>query len=160
MTMFEYGSSAGIQSMDFWSEIDPIVTVTSSASTQSLPAIVVADIPTGSSIKRTIMMMKFRTVENTDTVQAANALVLAGTEHIQIDVASAGSFIDAIKLVAAMVSLAPGTRDPGDVWIGDIDISSEVAGNGTYDTQWEGSDCTANSLLFLDVQVGVRVWFT
>lgn len=154
MTMFQYGN--GIQSMDFWSEFDNLVTVTSTAANQALPAITVADIPVGSSVKRAIMMLKFRAVE--DTSNSDNSLVLAGTEHIQID-KTGGTYIDAIKLIAAMVLVAAGTRDPGDVWIGDIDISSEVDGNDTYETRWEGADCTGNNLLFHDVQVGVRVWF-
>ncbi len=147
----------GMAFMDFWSEIDNIVTVTSTAANQALPDIVVADIPSNSSIKRVVMMLKFRAVE--DTSGSENSLVLAGTEHIQID-KTGGTYIDAIKLIAGMTKVAASSRDGGDVWIGDIDISSEVDGNDTYETRWEGADCTGNNLLFHDVQVGLRVYFT
>jgi len=142
--------------MDFWSEIDNLVTITSTAANQALNPIVVADIPSGASVKRTIMMLKFREIE--DSSGSENSLVLAGTEHIQID-KTGGTYIDAIKLVAGMALTKASSIVPGDVWVGNIDISSEVDGNDTYETRWEGADCTANNLLFRDVQVGVRVWF-
>ncbi|KKN75608.1 hypothetical protein LCGC14_0378460 [marine sediment metagenome] len=154
MVGFQYGN--GIQSMDFWSEIDNLVTVTSTAANQALPAITVSDIPVGASVKIVKMMLKFREIE--DTSNAENSLVLAGSEHIQID-KTGGTYIDAIKLVAGMALTAAKAIVPGDVWVGDINISSEVDGNDTYETRWEGADCTANNLLFRDVQVGVRVWF-
>ena len=147
---------SGMTFMDFWSEIDNIVTVTSTAANQALPSIVVADIPTNATVKRTIMMLKFRAVE--DTSAAENSLVLAGTEHIQID-KTGGTYIDAIKLIAGMAKVAASARDGGDGGIGDIDISSEVDANDTYETRWEGADCTGNNLLFHDLQVGVRVYF-
>lgn len=147
---------SGMTFMDFWSEIDDLVTVTSTAANQALPSIVVADIPTNATVKRVVMMLKYRAIENTDA--SSNSLVLAGTEHIQID-KTGGTYIDAIKLIAGMAEVAGSSRDGGDVWIGDIDISSEVDGNDTYEIRWEGADCTANNLLLKDLQVGVRVYF-
>lgn len=151
------GSTTGRFSMDFWSEIDPEVVVTSTAANQALPSIVVSGIPSGATVERVIMMLKYRAVE--DTSLAENSLVLAGTEHIQID-KTGGTYIDAIKLVAGMVQVAAGTESPGDVWIGDIDISAEVDSDDTYETRWEGADCTGNDLELRDVQVGVRIWFS
>lgn len=148
---------SGMTFMDFWSEIDNLVTVTSTAANQALPSIVVADVPTNATVKRVVMMLKFRAVE--DTSGSENSLVLAGTEHIQID-KTGSTYIDAIKLIAGMAKVAASARDGGDVWIGDIDISSEVDANDTYETRWEGADCTGNNLLFHDLQVGVRVYFT
>ncbi len=69
------------------------------------------------------------------------------------------TYIDAFKLVAGMCLTKASSIVPGDVWIGDIDISSEVDGNDTYEVRWEGADCTGNNLLFRDLQVGVRVDF-
>jgi hypothetical protein len=142
--------------MDFWSEIDNLVTVTATAANQALPDIVVEDLPSNSTVKRVVMMLKYREVE--DTSGAANSLVLAGTEHIQID-KSGGTYIDAIKLIAGMALTPSLARGGGDAWIGDIDIDSEVDGNDTYETRWEGADCTGNNLLFRDLQVGLRVYF-
>lgn len=149
-------AGSGMTYMDFWSEIDNLVTVTSTAANQALPSIVVADIPTNSVVKRVVMMLKYREVENTSG--SANSLVLAGTEHIQID-KTGGTYIDAIKLIAGMALTPTLARSGGDAWIGDIDISSEVDANDTYETRWEGADCTGNNLLFRDLQVGVRVYF-
>ena len=142
--------------MDFWSEIDNLVTVTSTAANQALKPITVEKIPSGATVNRAVLMLKFRATE--DTSGAENSLVLAGTEHIQID-KTGGTYIDAIKLIAGMALTGGSLVGSGDVWIGNIDISSEVDGNDTYETRWEGADCTANNLLFRDVQVGLRLWF-
>jgi len=151
MTTFLYGHRPP---EDFWSEIDNLVTVTSTAANQDLPTITLAGTPGG--IRRAVMMLKFRAVENTAGVE--NSLVLAGTEHIQI-VRTGTTYIDAIKLIAGMALTTVNSVGPGDVWIGDIDVSSEVNAYDTYETRWEGADCTSNNLLFRDVQVGLRVWF-
>lgn len=146
-----------VNTMDFWSEIDDLVTITSTAATQALPSVTVADIPSGAVIVRVVAMLKYRAAE--DTSGSDNSLVLAGTEHIQVD-KSGGTYIDAIKLIASSIQVAASTRDGGDVWIGDIDVSSEVDGNDTYEFQWEGADATGNNLLIRDLQVGLRVYFT
>ena len=151
------GATATMAQMDFWSEIDNLVTVTAAAGNQALPDIVVTGIPAGSSIKRVIMMLKYRAVENTNA--AANQLNITGTEHIQID-KTGGTYIDAIKLIDGMAQVDAVARDGGDAWIGDIDIKAEVDGNDTYETRWEGADADLADLLFLDLQVGVRVYFT
>ena len=147
---------SGMTEMTFWSEIDNLVTVTSTAANQALGSIVVAGLPSNSTVKRVIMMLKYREVE--DSSGSENSLVLAGTEHIQID-KTGGSYIDGIKLIAGMALTPASGRSAGDVWIGDIDIKSEVDSNDTYETRWEGADCTGNNLLFRDLQVGLRVYF-
>ncbi len=150
-------SNNSMSPMDFWSEIDNLVTLTSTAANQVLPSIVVAGIPSDATVRRVVMMLKYREVE--DTSAAENSLVLAGTEHIQID-KTGGTYIDAIKLIAGMALTPASGRSGGDAWIGDIDISSEVDSNDTYETRWEGADCTGNNLLFRDLQVGLRVYFS
>ena len=152
MTTFLYGHRPP---EDFWSEIDNLVTVTSTAANQALKDITLAGTPGG--IRRVFMMLKFRTVENT-SASGDNSLVLAGDEHIQI-VRTGTTYIDAIKLVAGMALTPASSVGPGDIWIGDIDVSAEVNAYDTYETRWEGADCTFNDLLFRDVQVGLRVWF-
>lgn len=149
--------STSMYHMDYWSEVEDLLTLTSTAANATLPSVTVAGIPTGATVSRVTAMFKYRVVE--DTSAAANSLVLAGTEHIQVD-KTGSTFIDAIKLVAGMVQVAASTRDGGDVWVGDIDIKSEVDGNDTYEFRWEGADVTGNNLLLRDLQTGLRVYFS
>lgn len=143
-------------SMVFWSIVDDIFTITSTAANQNLPSVTVADLPAGVTITRVIAMLKYRAAENSNA--ADNNLVLAGTEHIQVD-KSGGTFVDAIQLIASAIQVAASTRDGGDVWIGSIDISSEVDGEDTYEFRWEGADAAQNNLILRDLQVGLKVYF-
>lgn len=147
--------------LDFWSEIDPIVTVTATALTQSLPSIVVTDIPCCSTINHVTLAMKYRAVENSSSCGSNNLVVACGaTPHVQVDICGGGSFVDGIKMVCGMSQVATSSRDGGDVWVGDIDLASEVTGNATYVVQWECVDASRACLLFRDVQVGLRVYFS
>lgn len=143
--------------LDFWSELDDLVTITTTPVNIVLPSVTVVDVPNGALILRVIAMMKYRAAEDTSGV--VNSLVLAGTEHIQVD-KSGGTFVDAIKLIASTIQLAASSRDGGDVWVGDIDVKAEVDVNDTYEFQWEGADAVGNNLLIRDLQTGLRVYFT
>lgn len=151
------GSVPPVGSMDFWSAIDDLVTITTTAADQALPSVTVANLPSGATITRVIAMFKYRAAE--DTSASANNLVLAGTEHIQVD-KSGGTYIDAIQLIASSIQVASSARDGGDVWVGDIDIKSEVDGNDTYEFRFENADALGNNLLLRDVQTGLRVYFS
>lgn len=156
MVQFSPGASpsSGTPPMDFWSEIDPTFTITATATNRNLPSVTV-DLPPGPSIQRVVAMLKFAIKQ--DSSGSSNSLVLAGTEHIQVK--DGGTYTDAIKLIAGMAQVAGNGRDGGDAWIGDIDIKSVVDEDDTYEFQWEGSDCTADSLTFRDLQVGLRIYF-
>jgi hypothetical protein len=143
--------------LDFWSDIDDLVTLTSSGTDTALPAVTVAGIPSGAVVTKVIAMMKFGGTEDTST--AENKLVVDAAEHIQVD-KTGGTYIDAIALINnALLTGASGTRG-GDVWIGALDISAEVDGDDTYEFQWEDADVTGDSLLVRDLQTGLRVYFT
>lgn len=150
-------SNNSMSHMDYWSEVEELLTITNTAADATLPAVTVAGLPSSATVRRVTAMLKYRAVE--DTSAAANSLVLAGTEHIQVD-KTGSTFIDAIKLVAGMVQVAASTRDGGDVWVGDIDIAAEVNSNDTYEFRWEGADVTGNNLLLRDLQTGLRVYFS
>ncbi|KKL63930.1 hypothetical protein LCGC14_2170190 [marine sediment metagenome] len=144
--------------MDFWSEIDDLITLNATAANEALPSVVVAEIPAGAIILRVIAMIKIGEFE--DTSGAENSIVLAGTEHIQVKETAGGAFTDAIKLLAAQWFTGASLHRGGDVLIGNIDIAGEVNANDTYDFQIENADVTAANLLLRDVQCGLRVYFT
>ncbi len=146
-----------VHQMDFWSEVDDLITIDATAGDETLPSVVVAEIPTGAVVLRVIAMIKIGAFE--DTSAAENKLVLAGTEHIQID-KSGGTYIDAIKLIAGQWLTGASAVRGGDVMIGNIDVASEVDANDTYEMKIENADVTGASLLLRDVQTGLRVYFT
>jgi len=151
------GQLRSVQPMDFWSVIDPIITLNASAGDEALPSVTVANIPSGAVVSHAYVMMKIRAME--DTSGSSNSIVLAGTEHIQID-KTGGSYIDAITMVAGMWEVAGTTRDGGDYLVGSLNVASEVDGNDTYELKIEGADVTAANLILRDVQVGIRVYLT
>ncbi|KKL46963.1 hypothetical protein LCGC14_2340320, partial [marine sediment metagenome] len=146
-----------VHHMDFWSEIDDIITLDATAGDETLPPVTVAGIPSGAVVLRVIVILSIGSFE--DTSGSENKFVLNGTEHIQVD-KTGGTYIDAIKLINNMwLTGASGVRG-GLVMIGDIDVASEVDGDDTYEFKIENADVTAASLLLRDVQVGLRVYFT
>lgn len=143
-------------SMDFWSDPQEEVQVTSVAGDKTLPSVTIADLPSGATIVRAIAMFKFRMVEN--TYAGVNSLNLA--QNIQVRDDTPGTWRDAINLVDNLFTLADSAREGGDVMIGDNDIAVEVDGNDTYEFQWYQAVADQDNLQFNDVQVGLRIWFS
>ena len=146
-----------VHRMVFWSEIDDLITIDATAGDETLPPVTVAEIPSGAIILRVNVILSIGSFE--DTSASENKVVLAGTEHIQID-KTGGTYIDAIKMIAGMWLTGASAVRGGLVMIGDIDVASEVDANDTYELKIEGADVTAASLLLRDVQTGLIVYFT
>ncbi len=146
-----------VHHMDFWSEVDDLITLNTTAADETLPSVTVAEIPAGATILRVIAIISIGAFE--DSSGSENKFVLAGTEHIQVD-KSGGTYIDAIKLLNNMWLTGANAIRGGLVMIGDIDVASEVDANDTYEFRIENADVTGNNLLLRDVQVGLRVYFT
>lgn len=143
--------------MDFWSEIDDLISLDSTSGDETLPPVTVAGIPSGATILRVLAGISIGEFEDTSTSE--NKVVLAGTEHIQVD-KSGGTFIDAIKLLAGQWLTPASGRRGGAVQIGNLDIKAEVDGDDTYEFQIEGADVTGDSLLLRGVQTFLIVYFT
>jgi hypothetical protein len=146
-----------VHEMTFFSEVDNLITLNASAADETFPPVTVADIPSGAVVVRAILGVIVGQFE--DTSGSANSVVLAGTEHFQID-KTGGSYIDAIKLLAAQWLTGASSTRGGTVLVGDIDISAEVDGNDTYEIKMENADVTGASLLLRDVQTFIKVWYT
>ncbi len=151
-----------VSHMDFWSVFykdaccESVFTITSTAADQSLPSVTVSEIPVGATVSLVKAMLKYRVAK--DTSATKNSLVINGTEHIQVDKTGC-TYIDAIELVKGMIEVEASSESGGDLWVGSINISSEVTGDDTYEFQWEGSDAIGNNLLIRDLQTGLRVYF-
>lgn len=143
-------------SMDFWSDSQETLTIPAVAADQSLPDIVVSGLPTGAVVQRAILMFKYRKLEETSS--GANAL--SGAQDMQIRDDTPGSWADAINFQDDQYTLAADEVQGGDVVIGDIDVSSTVDGNDTYNVQWDEAVADAASIVFTGCQVGVRIWYS
>lgn len=149
-----------VQSMDFWSDVQALLTITATAQDLALPSVVVSGIPSGATVIRAVAMFKYRAVEDTSGVD--NNLDDGGgttTPAIQVRADTPGTYIDAINVVDGMAQVAGSGRDGGDVWVGDNDVKSEVVGNDIYEFQFDDAEAEGNNLLLRDVQTGLRVYF-
>ena len=151
-------TARGRYSIVQWSEPAPLVQLTDTAApgtNVALPDVVVADLPTGATVRAAYALFKFRIIENTNA--AANQL--QGTQSIQVKLA-AGSYLNAIDFANAEFAVPASTKQGGDMIIGDNDIKAQVAGNGTYNVQWTAALVDQANLEFKTVQTGLQIWYS
>jgi len=141
--------------IDLWSSYSTQVQLTSVAGDKSLPSITIADLPAGAAIVRAVMMLKFRTIENTNA--AINSV--SGAQNIQAEKAVDGTWVTGISLGGGECSVPATTRESGDVMMGTNDIKSQLPANGEIiNFKWTNAKSAQDSLNFNDVQVGLRIW--
>jgi hypothetical protein len=145
-----------VSSVDFWSVYQEEVQLDAAATDLALPDVVVAGLPAGAHIIRAMAFFKARMAENTNA--AVNGL--DGAQNIKVQKGGAGGYSTGIALTSAIVALAATTREPGDVFMGGVDISALVTGNDTYNFQWTQALALQADLLFNDVQTGLRLWYS
>jgi len=155
--IFALSASGGRQlfTFDSWSIPQITVTVPAVAADLALPDVVIANLPAGATPVKAIGLFKYRVVANTNA--AANKL--SGAQYIQIRLA-AGVYTNCIQFVDDQFSIAASTREGGDVSIGDINVAATVTGNGTYNFQWDEAVADLASIVFYDVQTGIRIWYS
>ena len=69
-----------LSSLDLWSTYEAQIVLTTSAEDISLPSITITGLPAGATIIRAVMMLKYRTVENT----SAGGNSVSGSQDIQV----------------------------------------------------------------------------
>ncbi len=137
---------------DFWSALQEEIQIPAVAADVAMPNIVVAGIITGVTIVRASLVFTWRGIENTNA--AANKL--SGAQYIQCRL-DGGVWANAITLADDLFGLAASTREGGDALIGDIDLSSIIVGNGTYNIKWKDALADLANINLNDVQVGLRM---
>ena len=149
-----------LNSMDFWSDVgeEVVITGTQGTVTAGLSNVVVADLPSGATIVRAIVLMKFRMVEN--TYAGINKLDATAALPMQIDDAGNTGMLTCLDFGDDLFTLANTTREGGDIITGDIDVSARVDANDTYDFQWLNAKADQNNINFNDVQMGIRIWYS
>ena len=156
MSMLTKGQSKGRQTVDFWSDLDDVIDLPAIAADTALPAVVVSGLPSGLTIDKVVVMLKTRTIENTN---AGGPNAINGAQNIQVR-KGAGVWANAINLPDNLWTVAASTREAGDVLIGDNDVKATVDGDGTYNLQFDNALVDLASLRLNDVMVGLRFSFS
>ncbi|MDD5700622.1 MAG: hypothetical protein PHU23_01115 [Dehalococcoidales bacterium] len=141
--------------LDFWSLPKEEVQLPAVAADVAMPDVVVAGLPSGATVHRAVAIFTFRAIENTNA--AANKL--SGSQSIRVRLA-AGTWTNAITFADDIFGLDASTREGGDAYIGSINLSAIITGNGTYNFQWAQAIADLANINFNDVQVGLRVWYS
>lgn len=145
--------------MDFWSALQEELAVPAAPVSQNCNPVTVANLPAGAVISRAVVMFKFRIIENSNAL--ANGLF--GAQHIEIQDDGGGAWTPAISLANALFTMAAtiNLREGGDALIGDHNVSGAgfVDENDTYNIRWTDAHALQASLLFNDVQVGLRIYY-
>jgi hypothetical protein len=150
------------QQTDFWGDYHSAeveITTTAGAKAFDAGCQITPDIPSGATIQRAVVMMKFRYVR--DSSGSDNAIDTAGaTPAVQIEKVSGGSWTDAITIVADMLTCAGNGKEAGDVWVGDMDVKAQVADGAASEFRLDDIKADGNNLYIGEIQFGIRIWFT
>lgn len=145
--------------MEFWGDVDDIITLTTATTNVDLPNVVVADIPAGATITRVIGMIRMRALNNTNaTVNAIN-----GANVIKVKKSTeawADADADLINIPDNILSTAASTKEGGMSISGTHNTAAEVDGNATYNLRFNGNIFVdGNNLELIDVDAGLKVYF-
>jgi hypothetical protein len=145
-----------ISSLDLWSSFVPQVILTSAAADIQLPSLTIAGLPSDVSVVRAISLVKYRMIENI----FGDLNSLATPQSIQAQKEVDGTWLRAFQFNGGECAVPGTSRESGDVIMGTEDISAQVPVNGqVINFLWSGSQSIQDSLIFQDVQVGLRIWF-
>ncbi len=137
------------------SDVQAIVTLTTTAGDKSLPSVTIAGIPAGVTLIKVEAIMLFRAIE--DTSGSANEIEAGCTPAVQVKETSAGTYTDAITVIDATLVVGASKVANGSVWFGNIDVKAEVNEDDTYAFQFDQADAVGNNLLLRDVQIILEV---
>jgi hypothetical protein len=148
-----------VSMMEFWGDVDNIITLTTATADVDLPSVVVADIPAGATITRVVGMIRMRALNNTNA--AVNAINGANAIKVKKSTGAWGvDDVDLINITDNIWSTAASTKEGGMLIEGDNDAASEVDANATYNLRFNGNIFVdGNNLELIDVVAGLKVYF-
>ncbi|KKN59085.1 hypothetical protein LCGC14_0545650 [marine sediment metagenome] len=161
------GLSTAIQrkpvAKDWWSAITPVLTITGTSTAKAFPEVTIPSsggnrLPAGVVIQGAIAMVKFRKIKNT---HATKDNALSHVQHLQVRDDGGGSWHNALTLPDGLLDIATATVEGGDLWIGNIDLSSSgyVDGADTYEFQIDEAHAEQTNLELRGIQSGIRVYY-
>ena len=155
----ETRSITNVSMMEFWGDIDDIVTLTTSTANVDLPNVIIADIPVNTTIVRVIGLIRIRAIN--DTSGATNAI--NGTSVINVKKSTGTWGVDDVALITIpnnILGTSASTKEGGIIINGSNDATSEVDANATYNLRFNGNIfADGNNLELIDVNVGLQVYF-
>lgn len=138
-----------------WSEAQAETPITGASTDVALPAVILPNLTIGTII-RVIAILKYRKIANSDA--AANAI--NGAADVQVRL-GAGAWADCIDIIDNTMHTAGNGESPGDVIVGEIDVSGTVTGmNATYNFQFDDIQADAANLNLYDIQMGIKIFYT
>jgi len=146
---------SGTVVLTFWSALQALVTITNSATDQTLPSVVVPTLPTGYSEYRVEAVLSFRKISD----DSASANKLNGDQNVQLQ-KGAGAFTTGIALLDDMLAVAADSESAGDALVGSTDIKATVDGAATYGFKITSALADGANLMLHDVQCGLRITLT
>jgi len=151
--------------MDFWSVPADRITITNVAADLTFPDIVVAALPSGLAIKKVILVLSARALNNTN---AADNYINGTNKTIRIKKSTGAWGVDDVVGIAFPnqgLYCKASAKEAGPVIIGDTDLSALVNANGSYNVasrQTVSGDALVAfgaSLELYDIQVGLRIFW-
>ena len=145
--------------MEFWGNVDDIITLTTATANVDLPNITISDIPLNTTIVRVIGLIRIRAINNTSAV--ANAINGASVIHVKKSTGAwATDDVLLINIPDNILSTSASTKEGGITINGSNDAASEVDANATYNLRFNGNVFVdGNNLELIDVNVGLQVYF-
>jgi hypothetical protein len=140
----------------FPSELQATVVLTSSQQNLALPAVTVA-LPEGVTVVRALVAIVWR--KQVDSSGAPNA-INGANQRIRVRETVAGTFANAIIIPDNSLATGADAQEGGMLVEGTLDISEEVAGDGTYEVQWENAQVDGDNLTLHDMQTYLVVEFS
>jgi len=152
--------------IDFWSAPTDKITITNAAADLTFPDIVVAALPGGLTIKKVVLVLSVRALNNTN---AADNYINAAGKTLRIKKSTGVWGVDdvvGITVASNALYCKSSAKENGPVIIGSADLSALVNANGTYNvrsdqtTRGDAIVAQGNNLELYDVQVGLRVFYS
>lgn len=158
---------AGTHFLDFWSDILPLVTLTTTPADYTLNNVNVDPFNTnlaaepvrGAGYSQAIAMLKVRSIEDTSGVLNRVSTAGPSTPALQLTRAPQVSFVDAIDLIDDMWEVGANLVAGGDVVLGDKNnqLSASFIIDQDYNFRLQDIRVDGNNLLLRDVQTGIRL---
>jgi len=147
-----------IQPVPFWSDPQLGVTVPAAAGTLTLPAVVVAGLPTGAVVTHAKVIMTARVIDNLNVAlnKLNGATVAATSQVIQVQ-KGAGAWVDAICFIDDQLSIAGSTREGGPVLVCSNTLATTITGNDTYSFRWLLARADLDSLYLQGVHMLIQL---
>jgi len=155
----ETRSITNVSMMEFWGNVDDIITLTTATANVDLPNITIADIPANTTIVRVIGLIRIRAINNT----SASTNAINGAAVINVKKSTGAWATDDVLLINIpdnVWNTSASTKEGGITINGSNDAASEVDANATYNLRFNGNVFVdGNNLELIDVNVGLHVYF-